>query len=130
MNKAAIKSTIDKSLSGAAKFPDVVGALLAEGVESYHVDLVRSENRYYAADGESHVENVPFEHPRAAAEFSAEKVQAAVKKAQAGQIDYPQFLREILAAGTVHYVAYLAGKRVVYCGRNGDSHTEFFPGAR
>jgi hypothetical protein len=33
-------------------------------------------------------------------------------------------------AGWVGYFVTLAGRRAIYCGRNGDSHTEWFPGAK
>ena len=103
------------------------GKLLNEGVESYHVDLVRSENRYYMPSGETHVETVPFKHSKAAEKFSANLVEAAIKSIQAGKIDYKQFLHQIMDAGTVYYIAYLSGKRVIYFGREGDFHVEHFP---
>jgi hypothetical protein len=32
-----------------------------------------------------------------------------------------------MEAGTVYYIAYLEGKRVMYIGREGDFHVEHFP---
>lgn len=34
-----------------------------------------------------------------------------------------------MAAGVQGYFAFLRGKRVTYIGRQGDQHTEWFPGA-
>ncbi|WP_141734473.1 DUF1398 family protein [Oligoflexus tunisiensis] len=129
MNISTLKEVIQGSWSNTLRFPEVVGKLMAEGVESYHVDLVRAENRYYTASGQHHVESVPFPHPTAAQEFSAEKVAAAVRSSQAGEITYPQFLQRIMDAGTVYYIACLAGRRVIYLGRKGDCHVEHFPPA-
>ncbi|HVK60029.1 MAG TPA: DUF1398 family protein [Bdellovibrionales bacterium] len=128
MNRSVIKETVKASLSSTMTFPQIVGMLVAEGVESYHVDLVRHENRYYSKTGESHVEEVSLAHPTAAKEFSGAKVEAAVRSSQAGKITYRQFIDLISEAGTTYYIAYLNGKRVTYFGRNGDSHTEYFPG--
>ncbi len=128
MDVQNIKDVIDLSLKGAIKFPAVVSRLLADGIESYHVDFVRGENRYYAPNGESHVEAVPHDFPPAAQEFSADAVRASIQRVQAGEIDYVRFSEEVLQAGCVFYIAYLTGKRVVYFGREGDFHIERFPG--
>lgn len=130
MNKAFFEECSEASHSGQMKFPEIVSRLLEAGVESYHVDLVRGEKRYYLPDGENHVVNDQMHLERAADAFSAAQVQAAVKGSQAGQITYPQFLELIAAAGAVYYIAYLKGKRVTYFGREGDSYTEYFPGSR
>jgi hypothetical protein len=34
-----------------------------------------------------------------------------------------------MEAGVQGYIAFLRGQRVTYWGRNGDQHTEWFPGA-
>lgn len=124
--KEVIKGAFDNTLS----FPEVVGRLLKAGVASYHVDLIRAENRYYFESDETYVSTVPFEHPKAADAFSAEKVAAAVKAIQQGKINYKQFVDQIMAAGTVYYIAYLTGKQVIYFGRKGEFHIEKFPEPR
>lgn len=115
------------SYGGKIPFPLVVKTLIEDGVEAYHVDLVRSENRYYDAKGESQIIPLPGKAPGVAVEFSAGTVSAAIKKSQQGQIKYVQFLQEIADAGCVYYITYLTGKRVIYFGRNGDMHIEHFP---
>jgi uncharacterized protein YbcV (DUF1398 family) len=45
---AAARGTLDGTLS----FPEVVGQLLAAGVEYYHVDYVGLRKRFYSAEGE------------------------------------------------------------------------------
>lgn len=130
MNIAKIKETIDLTLEGKITFPQVVGTLIGEGVESYHVDYVRSENTYYLPNGESHREAVPHKFPNPAKEFSADKVKATIKRVQAGEINYNTFSEEVIQAGCAFYIAYLSGKRVIYFGREGDFHIEYFPGAK
>ncbi|MBP7284778.1 MAG: DUF1398 family protein [Leptospiraceae bacterium] len=130
MNTNKIKETIQLTLEGKITFPQVVGALIKEGIESYHIDYVRSENTYYLPNGESHREIIPHKFPIAAKEFSADKVKASIKRIQAGEINYNTFSEEVIQAGCVFYIAYLSGKRVIYFGREGDFHIEHFPNSK
>lgn len=116
--------------AGTMTFPQIVRTLLQIGVDSYHVDLVRSENRYYDSEGNSQVVPMPAKAPKAGQSFSAVAVSAAIKKSQKGEIEYGRFLDEITGAGCVYYIAYLAGKKVIYFGRNGDMHIELFPNTK
>jgi uncharacterized protein YbcV (DUF1398 family) len=59
--------------------------------------------------------------------FDASAVKAAVGEIQQGKIDYSTFLHRIIAAGCSHYEAFIQGKKVIYFGRLGDHHTEYFP---
>lgn len=127
MNTQMIEEVCQKSLSGEISFPEVVGRLLSANVDSYHVDLIRAENRYYLSNDDNHTVKIEIPHLTAALSFSANDVQSAIRASQAGEIKYPEFTKRILAAGCVYYIAYLSGKRVTYFGRNGDSHTEYFP---
>jgi uncharacterized protein YbcV (DUF1398 family) len=118
------------STAGRISFGDVVGRLMQAGVERYHADYSRMETTYYLPNGDSHV--VPMNHaPMPVAEaFSAAAVEASVRQAQRGEIVYPQFLKQTAQAGCIGYFVQIAGKRVHYFGRNGEVHTEWFPGAR
>ena len=49
----------ERSVAGTITFPDVVGKLMAVGIEQYHADLYRREKTYYSANGDSHVEWFP-----------------------------------------------------------------------
>ncbi len=84
----------------------VVARLMAAGVERYHADYSRMETTYYWPDGSTGVVAmehgvVPMEHERTtiAVEFSAAGVEEAVRAAQRGAIMYPEFTRQVLAAG-------------------------------
>jgi uncharacterized protein YbcV (DUF1398 family) len=117
-------------MRGAITFGDVVRTLTAEGVESYHTDIIRREETFYMPNGETHVEPMNFT-PRPIAElFSAPGVIAAIRASQAGQSTYLQFLERITNAGVTNYTVYLAGKRCIYLGRGGEFHVEEFPAAK
>lgn len=127
INTEALKDVLAASVAGTMSFPTVVGALLAQGVESYRIDYLRMEATYYFPDGQSHVEPVPLPPHPVAELFSAPGVQAAIREAQAGTVKYPVFSRMAVESGTANYVAYLTGRKVIYFGRNGDLHIEHFP---
>lgn len=117
------------SAAGAIHFGELVTRLMNAGIERYHVDYSRMESTFYTPEGGSCV--VPMESSGAsiATAFSANGVEAAVRKAQRGEIIYPQFTRQALEAGCVGYFVQITGKCVQYLGRNGEIHTEWFPGA-
>jgi uncharacterized protein YbcV (DUF1398 family) len=124
------KEVADLSATGKIHFGEVVGLLMKAGIERYHADYSRMENTYYTPDGGSTV--VPMAHGQIqiAGPFSAAGVEAAVRQAQRGEIMYPEFTRQALAAGCVGYFVQITGKCVQYFGRNGEIHTEWFPGAQ
>lgn len=131
MDTQIIQETASKVLAGPISFPEVVGALLRAGVEYYHVDYVARQKSYYAADGSAVVvtpisyEGLPVVPPV----FDLVAVKAAILDSQQhGQV-YRDFTRRVMAAGVQGYFALLRGKRVTYLGRQGDQHTEWFPGA-
>ena len=124
---STVQETTRESLAGNMTFPEVVQKLAAIGVESYRVDLIRNEKTVFMPNGESIVEKLEYEGVSPATSFSFEGVQVAVKRIQAKEIDYQEFLRQIMAAGTTFYMVYLNGKKVVYFGRNGEMNIEGFP---
>jgi|SRR5271169_2638228 len=130
MDKTAIQVLIDKALAKAITFPEILSTLGKEAVESYHVDFLRNEYRYYARSGESFVTEAALVHDVVAPEFSAEKIENINKRVQAGEAWYPDFVREGAAAGCAYYIVYLYGKKVRYFGRDGDEYVQYFPGSR
>jgi uncharacterized protein YbcV (DUF1398 family) len=113
-----------------ATFSEVVMKLMQAGVERYHCDLVRGEKTYYLPNGESAVVAGEAVGVAAAGEFSVAAVDAAVRAIQAGKIAYRTFCTRVAEAGCVGYHVSLVGRRAVYYGRTGDSHVEWFPGAK
>ncbi len=130
MNDKQIQVLLDctrGSLSGTMAFPEIVGQLATHGIERYHVDYSRQEITYYLADGDSHV--VPTPHPPhpTGLEFRPAEIEAAVRQSQRGEHTYVDFVRKTMASGCVGYFVQITGQRAIYFGRNGDSHTEYFP---
>lgn len=112
-------------------FSETVKRLLAIGVERYHADLVLRQKTCYGAKGATHLEPLPLhDAPEIGELFAAEQVKDALAAIQQRRIDYAQFLRRIMSAGTVSYMVFLDGKRVIYTGRKGDFHIEHFPGSK
>lgn len=130
MNTHTIVDTARQTLTGAISFPDVVGQLLAAGVEYYHVDYVGMKKTFYSADGDMVVTPIPYEGlPPVAPEFSLEGLRADILDSQQSGQKYRDFTRRAMEAGVQAYFAFLRGKRVTYFGRQGDQHTEWFPGS-
>jgi uncharacterized protein YbcV (DUF1398 family) len=113
-----------------ATFPQIVKMLIDAGVERYHADLVRGEKTYYLPDGASELTKGEPIGVNVARDFSPAAMEAAVRAVQAGKIGYRTFCAMAAQAGCVGYVVSMLGQRVVYYGRTGDSHVEWFPGAR
>jgi uncharacterized protein YbcV (DUF1398 family) len=130
MNTNIIHETARKTLAGTISFPEVVGQLLATGVEYYQVDYIGMKKTFYSADGDMVVTPINYEGlPPVAPEFSAEALRADILDSQRNGQKFRDFSRRAMAAGVQGYFAFLRGKRVTYFGRQGDQHTEWFPGA-
>ncbi len=117
------------SLLGELTFPEIVGRLSGIGVERYHADYSRQEITYYWANGESLVVATPLGPHATGTDFSSTEVAAAVRQSQRNEHTYQDFIRKTMQAGCVGYFVQISGRRVIYFGRNGDSHTELFPPA-
>lgn len=131
MDTKIITETARKTLEGTVSFPEVVSQLLAAGVEYYHVDYVAMRKTFYGATGGVVITPIHFEGlPPVAEDFDAAAVRADILDSQRNGQKYRDFTRRAMAAGVQGYFAFLRGKRVTYFGRQGDEHTEWFPGAR
>ncbi len=124
------KEVAELSAAGKIHFGEVVGRLMKAGIERYHADYSRMENTYYAPHGGSIVVPMHHEPMPIAQEFSPAAVEAAVRQAQRGEIMYPQFTRQVLAAGCVGYFVQITGKRVQYFGAKATSIPSGSPAPR
>jgi uncharacterized protein YbcV (DUF1398 family) len=130
MNTAPIAKLASASLSGSMAFPQIVAGLLSEGVESYMVDYRSLSFTFYGSSGGVVVVPLTFEGlPTIAEKFDAASLKAAILDSQTKGQPFREFCRRAMLAGVFSYHAFLSGKRVVYFGRNGDHHVEWFPGA-
>jgi uncharacterized protein YbcV (DUF1398 family) len=127
MNTEAMRRALEESQGGKLTFPEVVQILAGAGVESYFADLIRGEERFYGADGESHVEKMAPLPAKVADKFSQADIVTALRAVQADRIRYPEFVKRAMEAGIAGYWAFLAGKRVIYFGRKGEFYLEPFP---
>ena len=99
------------------------------GVESYFADYRARTTTYYLPDGQAHSVALHGSDIAIANGFNAAGVQAAVRGAQQGDVEYPEFLKLTKAAGCVGYIVWIAGRHVDYFGRRGEVHVEHFPSA-
>ncbi len=130
MDTNVLRNCLLLAMSNKMTFPETVRKMFEIGVERYDADLTRMEKRYYAEDGKTHADTIPLSAaPAIGREFSDEAVKGAIEAIRRRDIDYPEFLRKIMAAGTVSYTVYLDGRRAIYFGRGGEFHIEPFPSA-
>lgn len=130
MNTNVIQAVMAETQAGKLVFPEVVRRLLEIGVESYFCDLATGTETFYMRDGQTHAEKMILPMAPIAEEFSQSKLLTAIRGAQADTIRYPEFAKCSAAAGVIGYWAFLTGRKVIYFGRKGESHTEEFPRAK
>lgn len=131
MNADLVQRMARATLAGDLPFPQIVGNLLAEGVEYYRIDYVAQQMSFYSDAGSIVVAPLRFEGlPAVALDFNGPALRAAILDSQRNGQEFRQFSDRAVRAGVQGYYAFLRGKRVVYLGRQGEQHTEWFPGAR
>ena len=129
--KEAARICLEGAESGAMTFPQIVGTLIESGFDGYAVDLRRATAIYYRPDGDA-VELKATRTEPVAERFDASKVKEAIGEAQAlvPGYTYHGFCAKVAGAGCAGYLVSFIGKRVLYYGRSGETHTEYFPGTR
>lgn len=131
MNADIVSSLAEATLDGSMSFPVIVGNLIKEGVEYYHVDYAEKAFTFYSSAGSTVTALVPFEGlPSISESFDAAALKAAILDSQQNGQTFRVFCERAVRAGVKGYFAFLRGQRVVYLGRQGDVHTEWFPGVR
>jgi uncharacterized protein YbcV (DUF1398 family) len=129
MDSAAIESAMQATYQGTKPFPEIVAQLIAAGVEYYFVDYAAMRTTFYG-DGASVSSPLRYQDlPPIAAAFDAAEVKSAILASQQEGQTHRDFSRRATIAGVQGYFAFLRGRRVTYLGRQGDQHTEWFPGA-
>ena len=131
MNADIVLEAARATQTGSLPFPEIVGKLMATGVEYYHVDYAARQFSFYSAAGGVVTAPLLFEDlPAIAENFDTAALRTAILDSQQNGQKFRQFSQRAMQAGVQSYVAYLRGKRVVYSGRQGEQHTEWFPGAK
>jgi uncharacterized protein YbcV (DUF1398 family) len=131
VNADVIRKIAEVMLSGSVPFPEIVGNLIKEGVEYYHVNYVTRSFSFYGSGGGVVVAPLVLEGlPDVATDFNVTELRAAILDSQQNGQKFPQFCIRATRAGVQSYFAFLRGQRVLYIGRQGDQHVEWFPGAK
>lgn len=131
MNADKALESAHATLTGSLPFPEIVRNLLADGVECYHVDFASKSFSFYSASGGVAHAPVLFEDlPPIERDFDPEALRAAIIDSQKNGQKFRAFCQRAVKAGVQGYFAFLRGQRVTYFGRQGDQHTEWFPGAK
>ena len=131
MNANEIALLAKIALDGSMPFPELVSKLIATGVEYYHVDYATSSFTYYSALGAAVIAPITIANlPLIEEDFDVAALKAAILDSQQHGQKFRDFCGRAMRAGVQGYIAYLRGKRVTYFGRQGDQHTEWFPGAK
>lgn len=131
MNADAVSSLAKATLDGSMPFPQIVGKLIANGVEYYHVDYATNSFTFYSAAGAAVTAPLPIEGlPLISENFDAAALKAAILDSQQHGQKFRAFCERAIRAGVQGYFAFLRGQRVTYLGRQGNQHVEWFPGAK
>jgi uncharacterized protein YbcV (DUF1398 family) len=127
--KAIAAASLDHAHTGARTFPEIVGALIDAGFESYAIDFRRATATYYRPDGGSVEVPAPRHAAAVAPDFDIPALQAAIREAQqlVPGYTYAGFCAKAMAAGCAGYVVSFPGRRAVYAGRSAETHVEHFP---
>lgn len=126
------RMTLEGAEANTMTFPESVHKLMQAGFDGYAVDFRRSTRTYYRPDGESLVLEAVSTSGTVAEGFDAATVKEAIREAQANLLGYTYkgFCAKVVHAGCAGYLVSLSGKRVLYYGRTGETHTEYFPGTQ
>ena len=127
--RAIAHRCLEGAESNRMTFPEIVSILSEAGFEGYFVDLRKGLVTYYASGGDS-VE-LAGARPGApvAADFNPATVREAIHAAQTlvPGYTYKGFIEKVALAGCAGYFASFLGRRVLYFGRSGETHVEYFP---
>ncbi len=130
MDTRIIHAAAQATLAGGTPFPEIVGQLLAAGVELYHVDYLGLRKTFHDGEGGAVVTTISYENlPPVAPVFDATALRANILDSQQNGQHFREFTIRAMRAGVQGYFAFLKGRRVTYFDRQGDQHTEWFPGA-
>ena len=131
LNANEIAALAKATMNGSLPFPEIVGKLIANGVEYYHMDYALGSFSFYGATVAVVTAPLLFEGlPPISEHFDAASLKAAILDSQQHGQTFRAFCERAVKAGAQGYFVFLRGERVTYLGRQGDQHTEWFPVAR
>ena len=128
MNADTINLLARATLDGSMPFPVIIGELIAEGVEYYYVDYAACTFTFYSDEHSTVTAPLLFEGlPSVSKNFDVAALKSAIFDSQQHDQKFRIFCERAMHARVGGYFAFLHGQRVVYFGRQGDLHTEWFP---
>ena len=129
--KMCARQCLEGAEANTKTFPEIVGALVQAGFESYAIDFRRARAVYYLPSGESMELQTDANDVAVEPAFDAAALQVAIGEAQAlvPGYTYKGFCRKAKLAGCAGYFVSFVGRRAVYFGRTGETHVELFPAA-
>ena len=115
--------------NNAMDFPEVVRQLIQAGFDRYLVDFCKSSVTYYLPCGDNLTLEFSREEISIPEKFDVDVIKKTILAAQmkAENYTYKWFCKKVMEAGCAGYIVSLLGKRVVYFGRTGETHVEYFP---
>ena len=124
------RQCLEGAESGTMTFPETVGTLTAGAFDGYLVDLRLSKAIYYLQDGRGLDLPTQLSSVAVATQFNVDVVETAIREAQAlvPGYRYKRFCDKVKRAGCAGYLVSFLGRRVLYFGRTGETHSEYFPG--
>lgn len=125
----AAQAAFEGSEANTLTFPEGVKMIAVAGFKGYLVDYRSGARTYHHSNGEVFTFQGPVYPPVDA--FDGVVVKAAIKEAQlmVPGYTYQGFCRKVTEnGGAAGYLVSIVGKRVLYFGANGETHTEYFPG--
>ncbi len=128
--KELAREACEGAATGSKDFGQIVRMLMEGGLDGYLVDFRNSTQSFYLPDGSCHVIEIHRTSNPMAESFDAAIVKEAIREAQtkAPGYTYKGFCAKVIEAGCAGYLVSFPGKRVLYFGRSGETHTEYFPG--
>ncbi len=130
MDANLILKAAEATLTGSLPFPEIVQSLIENGVEYYFVDYASKTFTFYSHEGAVVQAPLTIGHlPAISENFDQQALKAAIVDSQQHNQKFRDFCQRAVRAGVQGYFAFLRGQRVTYIGRQGDQHTEWFPGA-
>jgi uncharacterized protein YbcV (DUF1398 family) len=127
--KEIARITHEGAESGSMDFAQGVRMLIEAGCDGYAVDFRRATRTCYRPDGATLDLRTAPTGP-VSVRFDEAAIRDAIREAQQNVPGYTYrgFCDKVTAAGCAGYLVSLPGRRVLYIGRTGETHTEYFPG--
>lgn len=133
MSKAIenLQGAMQRAAAGRPKaggFPYLAETLRRAGVVRNQWLLPACQSTYLTTDGPVVIQGTPLLlGPADVPPFDPEALVAALRLNQAGLGTFPEFLEASWRAGVVRYEVDFAGRKVTYCGCNGEEYIETYP---